>query len=144
MQPESNSKHALLNQRIQSSLRRAETYTLGLRKAYTRLVIGGLVSSAATTLVAGGTALQGPLLGTGTTGWRITCIVAALLSLISAICVGAGQQLKLGERLPQGLLCVGRLRALDMALAIESRDWNDIAIEYEEIVKGFAEVLIDE
>jgi len=144
MQPESNSKQALLNQRIQSSLRRAETYTLGLRKAYTRLVIVGLVSSAATTLVAGGTALQGPLVGSGTIGWRITCIVAALLSLISAICMGAGQQLKLGERLPQGLLCVGRLRALDMALAIERRDWNDIAIEYEEIVKGFSDVLIDE
>ena len=141
MQPEANSKRDQLIQRIRDSLLKAENYSLRLRRAYTRLVIGGFVSSTATVLVAGGTAVQGPLVGSGIEGWRLACIVAALLSLISTICVGLVQQLKLGERVPQGQLCVGQLRALDIALLIEGRDFDEIAKEYEEVVKAFPEVI---
>jgi hypothetical protein len=141
MQQESNSTREQLSQRIRDSLRKAETYTLRLRRTYTRLVVGGLFSSSATVLVAGGTSVQGPLVGSGVEGWRLACIVAALLSLISTICVGLGHQLKLGERVPQGQLCIGQLRALDLALAIGSRKLDEIMKEYEEVVKAFPEVM---
>lgn len=141
MQPETNSKRDQLIQRIQDSLRKAENYSLRLRRTYTRLVVGGFVGSTATVLVAGGTAVQGPLVGSGVEGWRLACIVAALLSLISTICVGLVQQLKLGERVPQGQLCIGQLRALDIALAIEGREFDEIAKEYEGVVKAFPEVI---
>ena len=141
MQPETNSKRDQLIQRIRDSLRKAENYSLRLRKTYTRLVVGGFVGSTATVLVAGRTAVQGPLVGSGVEGWRLACIVAALLSLISTICVGLVQQLKLGERVPQGQLCVGQLRALDIALAIEGREFDEIAKEYEGVVKAFPEVI---
>ncbi len=107
MQPETIAKRDQLSQRLRDSLHKAENYTDRLRRPYTRLVVGGLVGSSATVLVAGGTAIQGPQVGSGTEGWRLACIVAALLSLITTICVGLGQQLKLGERLPQGQLCIG-------------------------------------
>jgi len=140
MQPKADSKRAQLGQHIRDSLLRAEKYTYRLRRTYTRLIIGGFAGSAATVLVAGGTSVQGPLVGSGIEGWRLACIVAALLSLISTICVGLGHQLKLGERLPQGQLCIGRLRALDVALSLEGRSFDEIAKEYEEVVKSFPEV----
>jgi hypothetical protein len=140
MQPQITSKQELLSQHVQASLRRAETYTASLRRNYTRLVIGGLVSSAATTLVAGGGALGGAAAGLGTGGWQFTCALAAMLGFVSTICVGVMQQLKLGERLPLGQLCVGRLRALDVALTTGSREWGDIAKEYEAVIKESAEV----
>ena len=140
MQPTTTSLQAELTHRLQASLQQAQTYTVHLRTNYTRLLVGGLVSSAATTLVAGGTALGGPTAGIGDAGWRLACVIAAVLSLASTICVGIGQQLKLGERLPQAQLCVGQLRALDVQLGLGSRDWTDIAKEYEEIIKTNADV----
>lgn len=137
MQPEISPKHTQLRQHVQASLRQAETYTTRLRKVYTGLVIGGIVCSAATVLVAGGTALQGPAIGTG---WQLACGVAAGLSLVSTICNGVMQQLKLGEHLPLAQLSVGRLRGLDLALVTGSRDWSEIAKEYEAIIKEAAEV----
>ena len=141
MQPETDHKSDQLIQRIRDSLRKAEDYTLRLRRTYTRLVVGGFAGSATTLLVAGGTAVRGPLVGSGVEGWRLACVVAALLSLISTICVGLVQQLKLGERVPRGQLCIGRLRALDVALAIEGREFDEIAKEYEGVVKEFPEVI---
>jgi hypothetical protein len=141
MQPETNPKSDQLIQRIRNSLQKAERYTLRLRKTYTRLVVSGFVGSTATVLVAGGTAVQGPLVGSGIEGWRLACIVAALLSLIATVSVGLVQQLKLGERVPQGQLCIGRLRALDVALAVGGREFKEIAKEYEGVVKEFPEVI---
>jgi hypothetical protein len=137
MQPEVASKQERVRQHVQASLLRAQTYTTGLRKTYTLLVVGSLVTSAATTLVAGGTAVQGTSIGSA---WQIACAVAAVLSFISTICVGVMQQLKLGERLPLGQLCVGRLRGLEVALTMGTREWHEIAIEYEAILKEFSEV----
>ncbi len=140
MQPPTNSRQQQLGQHVQASLRRAEAYTSGLRRTYTTLVVGGLVSSAASTLVAGGAALGGPAVGLATTGWQFFCVLAALLSFGTTVFVGIVQQLKLGERLPVGQLAVGRLRALDVALTTGSREWGDIAKDYEVILKESAEV----
>ena len=140
MQPQANPKQEQLRHYVQTSLRQAETYTASVRKTNTLLVIGGLVTSAATTLVAGGAALAGPAAGLGTSGWQLTCAIAAGLGFISTICGGVVQQLKLAERLPLGQLCVGRLRALEVALTTDSREWGEIAKEYEAIMKESAEV----
>jgi hypothetical protein len=140
MQPPSSSPQDRLRQHVQASLRRAEMYTSNLRKTYTRLVIGGLISSAATTLVAGGAVLQGITIGLGIGGWASSCFVAAVLGFVSTICVGVVQQLKLGERLPLGQICVGRLRALDLELTTGTREWPEIAKEYEAVIKESAEV----
>jgi len=141
MQSEANSKKEQLGQRIRESLREAEAYSLRARKTYTWLVIGGLIGSAVTVLVAGGTAVQGPVGVTGIAGWRLACIIAAILSLISTICVGLVQQLKLGERLPKGQLCTAQLRALDLSLEIQGREPDEVLKEYEDILKAFPDVI---
>ena len=141
MQPEIRPMQEVLHQRIADSLHKAENRVVGLRKTHTLFIIGGLVSSALATLVAGGTVLQGPLVGAGIPGWRIACTVAAILSFISTLSVGIEQQLKFGAHLLQGQLCVARLRAIEGALALGSRAWEEISKDYEEILKGNAEVL---
>jgi hypothetical protein len=141
MQPETSTRQTELSNRLRASLRQAETYSTRLRTTYNGLLVAGLVGSAATTLVAGGTALNGPMVGAEEAGWRLACIIAALFSLVSTVCVGIGQQLKLGERLPKAELCVGQLRTLDTQLAIGTREWGDIAKEYEQLIKDYADVL---
>jgi hypothetical protein len=138
MSPEANSKQEQLRQLVSSTLRRAETRTANLHRTHMSLVVGGLVTSAASTLVAGGAALQGPLLGPGAAGWQLTCGLAAVLGFISTICLGIEQQLKLGERLPAGRNHVGRLRALDVALTTGTRDWDEIAKEIELVIRESA------
>ena len=141
MPPETNSNREQLRQLVSSSLHRAQTHTTALHRTHAGLVISGLVTSAASTLVAGGAALQGPLLGPGASGWQLTCGLASILAFASTICLGVEQQLKLGERLPAGRSSVGRLRALDAALTAGTRDLTEIAKEYELVIKELAEVL---
>ena len=140
MQPPTTSPQDRLRQHVEASLRRAEAYTSSLRQSHTRLVIGGLVSSAASTLVAGGAAMLGPAARMGNGGWVFFCLMAAFFSFVATIFAGIVQQLRLGERLPVGQLCVGRLRALDVALTTGTREWMDIAKEYEAVLKESAEV----
>ena len=140
MPPEGNSKQEQLRQLVSSTLRRAETHTANLHRTHMSLVVGGLVTSAASTLVAGGAALQGPLFGPGAAGWQLTCGLAAVLAFISTISLGIEQQLKLGERLPAGRNHVGRLRALDVALTTGTRDWDEIAKEIELVIQESARI----
>lgn len=85
------------------------------------------------------TAAQGPIIGEGPPGWRISCIIAAVFGFATTVCVGLNQQLKLSDRLSKGNECAGRLRALDVAVATDSRDWDEVATEYQEIVRLYPE-----
>jgi hypothetical protein len=128
-------------QMVKDSLRKAQEITSGLRRKNTRLLITGMVCSAGTTLVAGGTAAAGPVIGEGDAGWRIACIVAAVLAFVSTVATALTTQLKYDERLTQGNQCIGRLRALDIAIVTGSGNWEEISKEYEEVVKAYSEFI---
>lgn len=130
-----------LTQRARASLIRAEEIVSGLRKAHTRLLVLGMATSAAATLVAGITAAQGPMLGQGPEGWRLMCIIAAVFAFGSTASTGLHQQLKIGDRLSEGTQCVGRLKSLDVVMTTGSRGWDEIAKEYEEIAKTYPELI---
>jgi len=141
MPQEPTQDHQALAQTVKASLRKAEKIVFGLRHTHTRLLIAGIVSSAATTLVAGITAAQGPIVGDGTEGWRIACIVAAIFAFASTVCIGLNQQLKISDRLLTGTQCVGRLKSLDVGISISSRAWEEVTKEYEEIAKTYPELI---
>ena len=105
----------------------------------TRLLITGMVCSAGTTLVAGGTAVTGPVVGVEDAGWQLACIVAAIFAFASTLCTALTTQLKFGERLAQGNQCVGRLKALEVAIATTSENWDESIKEYREILRAYAE-----
>jgi hypothetical protein len=130
-----------LRQRIDTSLRRAEAYTGGLRKTNTRLLVSGVTSSGLAALVTGVTAAAGPIVGEGIPGWRLACIVGAVFAFAGSLLVGLNQQLKVGDRLTEGSQCLGRLRFLEVSMATGSRDWDEIVEEYEAIVTAYPEVI---
>jgi hypothetical protein len=125
---------------VSGTLQQAQAHIYSLRKTNTWLMITGIVSSAATTLVAGGTAAAGPMVGSGTAGWRIACIVAAVLAFTATVSTALSQQMKISEQLVQGTQCVGRLRSVEVAIATGSQSWEEITKEYGEIVRGYPEI----
>ena len=95
--------------------------------------MASIVSSAATTLVAGDTALAGPTLGIGDNGGRLACKVAAALAFVSTLTTSLNQQLKMGDHLSQGYQCVSRLSLLDVNIAVGWHSWEEISREYGDI-----------
>ena len=141
MSKESTQDRNALVQRVKASLQKAEEIVSGLRKANIRLLVAGMASSAASTLVAGITAAQGPVVGEGTEGWRVACIVAAVFGFASTVSTGLSQQLKINDRLSEGTQCVSKLRSLDVVITTGSRSWEEIVKEYEEIAKTYPELI---
>ena len=141
MSKETTQDRDALTQRVRASLQKAEKIISGQRKTNTRLVVTGMTSSAASTLVAGITAAQGPIIGEGTEGWRIACIVAAVFGFAATISTGLSQQLKINDRLLECTQCVGKLRSLDVVITTGSRSWEEIVKEYEEIARSFPEFI---
>ena len=141
MSKESTPDRNALARRVEASLQKAEGIVSGLKKANTRLLVAGMASSAAATLVSGITAAQGPVVGAGIGGWRIACIVAAVFAFASTVSTGLSQQLKISDRLSQGAQCVGKLKSLDIVITTRSRGWEEIVKEYEEIAKTYPELI---
>ena len=126
---------------VKDSLQKAQKRTSGLRKTNTRLIITGMLCSAGTTLVAGGTAVTGPVVGVEDAGWRLACIVAAIFAFVSTVCTALITQVKFGERLSEGNQCVGRLEALKVAIITGTENWEQVTKEYGEIVKAYTEII---
>jgi hypothetical protein len=122
-------------------LSKAEAYASRLQTINTRLLVAGLLNSAGATLVAGVTAAGGPIVGEGIPGWRLACIVAAVLGFVSTVTIGLSQQLKISERLANGQECLGKLRRLDLSIATGSRNWDEITEEYQSIVATYPDVI---
>jgi hypothetical protein len=127
--------------RVKESLRKAEGIASTLRKTNTRLLVASISSSAISTLVAGITAAQGPVIGVGIDGWRVTCIIAAVFAFVSTVSTGLSQQLRISDRLSGGNQCVGRLRSLEVTIATGSHSWEEIVSEYEGIVRTYPELI---
>lgn len=136
---EMSDRQNILGQRILESLKYAQAYHDRLGKTNSRLSLTSLASSAAATLVAGVTAVGGPLVGEGIPGWRLACSVAALLGFIATLATGFHQQLKLDERQTLGNQCIGRLKALEVSLATQRKSWDEIGAEYEDITRNYPE-----
>jgi hypothetical protein len=131
-----------LAQLIKDTLSKAERHSSTLRKTNIRLMIVSTTSSALTTLVAGGTAALGPLIGQGIPGWRLACSVAALLAFVTTLTTSLNQQLKLSDKVSQGDQCVRRLRLLHMSLATGASNWEEITKEYDDITRTFPEYIV--
>ena len=125
---------------VKDGLRKAEQHTTGLRGRSQVLLLSSIVSSGATTLVAGGAALAGPALGFSASGWQATCFVAAILAFVSTVTTTLNQQLKLDDRLSQSYQCLSRLRLLDVHLTVGGHSWEDVNKEYGDIAKTYPEL----
>ena len=122
---------------VKSSLIKTEKALSGHRKKNKNLLLASMSFSAASTLVAGVTSAGGPIIGSGIEGWRLACIVAAVLGFISTISTGISQQLESSDDLLEGTQCVGKLRSLDLSITTGSRTREEIIKEYEHIAERY-------
>lgn len=136
-----DSKAAML-ERLQTSLRAAEGHAERLKRTNTRLIWLSLTGSSLATLLAGITAAAGPLAGEGVPAWRLTCGAIAVLTALSGLLSGFHQRLNISERLGKALACAGRLRGLELALAVTGRDVREVAGDYEDVVAGYQEFIL--
>ncbi len=128
-----------IDELILLSLTQAETVRRRLRRLNARLLVAGLVASAAATVVSGWTAAAGPVVGSGPVGWKLSCAAAAFFGFVTTVCVGVNQQLGLGERVGTAGECLARLKSLHVALAVGNRAPDEVSREYEEIVRSYPE-----
>ena len=126
---------------LQTSLAKAQKASTGYRRLNLVLVLTSLSSSALGTLITGLTVANGPIIGTGVPGWRISCILAAILGFLTTMSVGLSQQLRVSERLANSHNCSGRLRALELILATQSKPWDLVVQDYETVLREFPDIL---
>jgi hypothetical protein len=128
-------------EQIRNSLRTVEQRAARLRRTHSTLLLTSMFSSALATLIAGVTAARGPVVGTGIPGWRLACGLAAVFGFVTTVSAGLSQQLRLGDQLSTHAQLLGRLRFLDVAVALGTRSLEDVSAEYAEIVKEAPEIL---
>jgi hypothetical protein len=132
----------LLANRIQDHLHRVERRVGRLRRLNVQVVGANLLCSTIATLLAGLTAASGPLMGEGTSAWRWTCAIIAVVTAGTALATGLQQRFKLPEQLARSLACAGRLRSLELSLQLSRLAPEEVGKEYEQLITAYAEELI--
>ncbi len=89
-----------------------------LRLINTSLAILTLLAGGLATLLGAGAAISGQVvLGTGPSGWKITCGIVAILSFIATLATGIKEQFQIAQELSKSQICSGQLRSLELELA---------------------------
>jgi hypothetical protein len=141
MAPELGEDQQALLERVMKSLRKSEKTSLELSNKNTLLLLTGLLTSTAATLVAGITVAAGPIIGEGVGGWKLACAVAAVLAFSSTVSIGLGQQLRIAERLSTTNQCRGRLNSLKVIISTTNHSLEEVANEYAQIALSFPELV---
>lgn len=126
-----------LPRQIRESLHNAEANAARMQTTNTWLMVISIITSAGTTMVTAITAARGPMMGEGPGGWKLSCIIAAALGFATTVCVALNQQFRIADRLSKANECAGRLKSLIVSIGTGTRPFEDIAVEYEEIVKTY-------
>lgn len=138
--------HAELTQSVKSSLASVREKVARFRRTEAQLFVANVVSPAAATLIAALAALIG-----GNTmfsqaaqqsedgGWILACGLVAILGFIATVSSVFKKQFE--DRLSTGNQCVGRLLALDLAIASGNTQWEEATREYGDILKTYPELV---
>ena len=127
-----------IDQQIQASFQKAAAQRKKLEKNSTRYTVTGIILSALATFVVGVPSLMGePIL---VDSWRVTCTVAALITLVVTIITSVQNQVVKPEILTKASECVGRLRALLLDLQTEDVDYDQVRKQYQAVLVDFAEL----
>lgn len=144
--PQEQTPREVLIDGIRAKIPGVEARVRRLSTANSRYIYLGIIAGALATFVAGLTAFKGaPLLDVPQQAkqeaWQITCAIAAMLTLVATLCTGLQKALTVPEKLGAAIACLGRLRALDLALTVRGADHVEIAREYENLISSNAELL---
>lgn len=140
---------AILLERIQDGIRKADAQTSDMKKKNSRYITTGIVASALSTVIAGLAAALGPvvgqqLIGAGPPGpaWKLTCGAIAVCTGIATVFSGLQKQLSIAERLAKTTACSGKLHSLEFGLTVNNRDTAEVAKEYEMAIASYPEIIL--
>jgi hypothetical protein len=140
MSPLSDQRDEMLG-RIRGGLRTAEARVQNLKRRSSQFILVNLVCGALGTAVSGLAAAAGPVAGTGPHAWKLTCAAVALLTASSTFFSGLNQQLAVPDHLAKAIMCVARLRALEMEITETNRDLAEVTRQYEDVVASYEEFM---
>jgi len=140
---ETQDKNLKLLKDVQEKRIKVEALAKKLKKKNSRYVLISIIGSSLATLLAGLTAIYGPLAGAGAPAWKITCGAIAGLTAFSGIFAGLHQKLAIPEHLSRCYACSGRLNALELALTVFNRDISEVAKEYQDITSNYNELFLE-
>jgi hypothetical protein len=136
-----NIKITLL-EKVEHSLTRANGRISQLSRFHTLLISTSLATGVLSALLAGLSGVMGsPVIGSGNAGWGLTCLLAALLTLVGTLASGANEQFHISETLDKARACAGKLNALKVALDVGNLTVPDIASKYTDLVAEYHSVL---
>ena len=128
-----------IDQQIQTSFRKASAQRKKLETNASRYTITGIILSALATFVAGVPSIMGqPVNG----DWRLTCSVAALITLTATIVTSVQNQVAKPGTLTKASECVGRLRALLIESQSPDVDYVQLRKQYQAVLVDFAELAL--
>ena len=103
------------------------------------LFFTSIFSAAATTVITTLAATQGPIVGAGTEGWKLSCTIAALFGFVATF--AEGFKAHTHERVTRSRICIERLKLLDMSVRYSQRPVEEIDRELDEIARAYPEAL---
>lgn len=128
-----------LDQQIRSSFQNATAQRKKLEIQTSRYTITGIILSALATFVAGVPSILGQtIIG----DWRLTCSVAALITLAATILSSLQNQVAKPGLLSRSSESVGRLRVLLMELQAPDCDYDQVRRQYQALLVDFAELAL--
>ncbi len=126
-------------QNIAKSLDRSIHMTREITRLNSVLFMTSIVSAASTTLITTIAAAQGPVVGVGTPGWKLSCGIAAFFGFVTTLAEGLKHQTN--DKMTRSRLCIERLRLLDISLRHSKRPVEEIDRELDEIVRAYPEAM---
>ncbi len=137
---EQHRREAVLTQ-VQQSLGQAQSHAKRFRKWDVALLLVSIVLGTLTTVLAGGTAASGDAAAAMLGGWRLVCLVVAVLAAAGTIAGALHQSFRVTDRLSEAVTCVAKLQSLQLALSMTDVDARDAAETYRQILVEHAKSL---
>src|SRR3954453_6332425 len=121
--------------RVQDSLHLAESYVRKFRASNSGLLITNIILGAIVASITGGTAVGGKPVLALFGGWRILCSIAAVLGLLVTISSALLTKLDIAKRLGSAIICVSKLKGLELAMISGNKDSNQAVQEFSQILQ---------
>jgi hypothetical protein len=127
-----------LDQLIQASLTTASAHRRRLTRLHVRCTIAGMLLGAMATFFAGLSSLTNrPLVNDD---WRVTCTIAAALTLLGTVVGGAQSLLARPDQLSQASECIGKLRAMLADATSALPNWDEVRKKYQQLLIDYADI----
>lgn len=127
---------------IRRTLLKAEMQVKSLRKSNKLYILISLISSVLATLIAGVTAVNGPIAGSGNSAWRFTCGLVAVFTATATVFTGLQKQFTISERLARATEFAGKLRSIIISMEDPGSDKKNVINEYRKVVEQYSEFVI--